>query len=175
MENVQKQKISLKEIYPIIKEKIDNGGTVQLPITGISMRPLLIWGRDTVTIVKCENAKKGDIIFYLRDNGQFVLHRIVGTDENGYILCGDNQWYLERGIEDRHIIAVVNLITRKGKIIDVEKNIPYKIYSKVWMGLLPVRKYIIPFFRQSKNKLRSLIIRLGLGKLFVKLGLMKSI
>ena len=54
----KKQKINLIEIYPIIKEKIDNGGTVKLPITGKSMRPLLVWGRDTVEIVKCDKAKK---------------------------------------------------------------------------------------------------------------------
>ncbi len=174
MDKAQKQKIALKEIYPTIKEKIDNGGTVRLPITGISMRPLLIWGRDTVDIVKCENAKKGDIIFYLRDNGMFVLHRIVGQDENGYILCGDNQWYLEHNIQDRHIIAVVKSITRKGKTFEVSKNLPYKIYSNIWMALLPVRKSIIPFVRKSKSSLKKIIVKLGLGKLFVKLGLMKN-
>ncbi len=175
MENIQKQKIALKEIYPVIKEKIDNGGTVKLPITGISMRPLLVWGRDTVEIVKCENPKKGDIIFYLRDNGQFVLHRIVGADDRGYILCGDNQWRLERGIEDRHIIAVVKSINRKGKIINVEKNIIYKAYSSLWMTLLPLRKRIIPFTRKSKSNLKSILIKLGLGNFLLKHGLINKI
>lgn len=175
MEKSQKQKVALKEIYPMIKEKIDNGGMVKLPITGISMRPLLVWGRDTVDLVKCENAKKGDIIFYLRDNGQFVLHRIVGVDDKGYVLCGDNQWYLERGIENRHIIAVVTSITRKGKTFDVTKNIPYRIYSSLWMALLPLRKTIIPVVRKLKHNLKKIIVKLGLGKLFVKLGLMNKI
>lgn len=174
MEKVQKQTVALKEIYPTIKEKIDNGGTVKLPITGISMRPLLVWGRDTVDIIKCDSPKKGDIVFYLRDNGQFVLHRIVDTDENGYVLCGDNQWYLERGIRHRHIIAVVKSITRKGKTFDVT-NIPYRIYSSLWMALLPLRKCIIPFVRKSKHILKKIIVKLGLGKLFVKLGLMNKI
>lgn len=174
MEKSQKQKVALKEIYPMIKEKIDNGGMVKLPITGISMRPLLVWGRDTVDIVKCENPKKGDIIFYLRDNGQFVLHRIVGIDEKGYVLCGDNQWILEHGIEDRHIIAVVKSITRKGKIFNVT-NISYRIYSSLWMALLPVRKIIIPIVRKSKHYLKKIIVKLGLGKIFVKLGLMNKI
>ena len=133
MENTQKQKVALKEIYPMIKEKIDNGGTVKLPITGTSMLPLLVWGRDSVDIIKCENPKKGDIIFYLRDNGQFVLHRIVGVDEKGYILCGDNQWRLEYGIRNSNIIAVVTSITRKGKTFEVT-NLPYIIYSKLWIG-----------------------------------------
>ncbi len=170
----KKQKINLIEIYPIIKEKIDNGGTVQLPITGKSMRPLLVWGRDTVEIVKCDNPKKGDIIFYLRDNGQFVLHRIIGTDENGYILCGDNQWVKEYGIEDRHIIAVVRSITRKGKIIEVT-NITYRIYSNVWMAMMPVRKPILRFTRKVKPVLKKILLKLGLGKLFVKLGLMNNL
>lgn len=174
MENTQKKTVALKEIYPMIKEKIDDGGTVKLPITGISMRPLLVWGRDTVDIVKCENTKKGDIIFYLRDNGQFVLHRIVGVNEKGYILCGDNQWILEYGIEDRHIIGVVNSITRKGKTFDMT-NVPYRIYSSLWMALLPVRKNIFPIVRKIKHYLKKIIVKLGLGKLFVKLGLIKKI
>lgn len=171
----KKQKINLIEIYPIIKEKIDNGGTVKLPITGKSMRPLLVWGRDTVEIVKCENPKKGDIIFYLRDNGQFVLHRIIGTDENGYILCGDNQWVKEYGIKDHNIIAVVSLIERKGKVFDVKTNIPYRIYSSVWMAMMPVRKPILRFTRKVKPILKKIIIKLGLGKLFFKLGLFNNL
>lgn len=174
MENTQKQTVALKEIYPMIKEKIDNGGIVRLPITGISMRPLLVWGRDTVDLIKCENPKKGDIIFYLRDNGQFVLHRIVGVDENGYILCGDNQWHLEYRISDRHIIAVVTSITRKGKTFDMT-NVTYRIYSNLWMALLPLRKIIIPLVRKTKHYLKKIIVKLGLGKLFVKLGLMNKI
>ena len=171
----KKQKINLIEIYPIIKEKIDNGGTVKLPITGKSMRPLLVWGRDTVEIVKCDNPKKGDIIFYLRDNGQFVLHRIIGTDENGYILCGDNQWVKEYGIKDHNIIAVVSLIERKGKVFDVTTNIPYRIYSSLWMAMMPVRKTILRFTRKVKPILKKIIIKLGLGKLFFKLGLFNNL
>ncbi len=174
MEKTHKKTVALKEIYPIIKEKIDDGGVVKLPITGNSMLPLLVWGRDTVDLVKCENPKKGDIIFYLRDNGQFVLHRIVGVDEKGYILCGDNQWNLEYGIQDRHIIAVVTSITRKGKEFDVTKT-SYKIYSKLWMKVLPIRKYILAATRMPKFYLKKIIVKLGLGKLFVKLGLIKKI
>lgn len=174
MEATKKQKINLIEIYPIIKEKIDNGGTVQLPITGRSMRPLLVWGRDTVEIVKCENPKKGDIIFYLRDNGQFVLHRIVGTDEKGYVLCGDNQWVKEYGIKDHNIIAVVSSITRKGKMFDVT-NVLYRIYSSLWMALIPARKPILQIGRKIKTVLKKIIVGLGLGKLFVKLGLINKI
>ena len=161
MANEKKVRVNLIDIYPVIKDKIENGGNVQLPITGISMRPLLKAGRDTVELVKCKDAKKGDIIFYLRDNGQFVLHRIVGTDEKGYVLCGDNQWYLEKGINDEHIIAVVKSITRKGKLIEVT-SLTYKAYSNLWMAILPVRKFIIPFIRKLKTFIYNICVKVGI-------------
>lgn len=150
MENLNKKKISLDEIYPVIKEKLQNGGTVQLPITGTSMLPLLVWGRDTVELVKCENAKKYDIIFYRRDDGHFVLHRIVGKNENGYILCGDNQVKKEYGIQDNHIIAVVKSITRKGKNFSVCKT-SYMLYVKLWTLILPFRNIILVPIRKIKG------------------------
>ena len=150
MENVNKKVISLDEIYPIIKEKIECGGTVQLPITGTSMNPLLYWGRDSVEITKCENPKKHDIIFYRRDDGHFVLHRIVGQNENGYILCGDNQVKKEYGITENHIIAVVKSITRKGKTFSVDK-FAYKLYVKLWTLILPLRNLILVPMRKIKG------------------------
>ena len=153
MENVNKKKISLQEIYPIIKEKIENGGTVQLPITGTSMLPLLVWGRDTVELTKCENPQKYDIIFYRRDDGHFVLHRIVGKNENGFILCGDNQVKKEYGITENHIIAVVKSITRKGKTFSGDKS-SYKIYVNLWTLILPFRNIILVPMRKIKGLLK---------------------
>lgn len=153
MENVNKKKISLLEIYPVIKEKIENGGTVQLPITGTSMLPLLVWGRDTVELTKCENPQKYDIIFYRRDDGHFVLHRIVGKNENGFILCGDNQVKKEYGITENHIIAVVKSITRKGKTFSVDKS-SYKIYVNLWTLILPLRNIILVPMRKIKGLLK---------------------
>ncbi len=163
MDNQEKKKINLSEIYPDIKNSIDNDGIVRLPITGTSMLPLLLHDRDTVDLVKCENPKKGDIIFYRRDNGQFVLHRIIGTDENGYVLCGDNQWFKEKGIKDHNIIAVVSFITRRGKTFSV-KSIPYRIYSSFWMFVRPIRKYLLYFPRKTKTILKKILVKLKIMK-----------
>ncbi len=150
MENFNKKKISLQEIYPVIKEKLQNGGTVQIPITGTSMNPLLYWGRDSVELIKCENPQKYDIIFYRRDNGQFVLHRIVGKNDKGFILCGDNQVKKEYGITENHIIAVVKSITRKGKTFTVDK-VSYKLYVKLWTLILPIRNLFLVPMRKIKR------------------------
>lgn len=153
MENSIKKKISLDEIYPVIKEKLQNGGTVQLPITGTSMLPLLVWGRDTVELIKCENPQKYNIIFYRRDDGAFVLHRIIGKDKNGFILCGDNQVKKEYGITENHIIAVVKSITRNGKTFSVDK-FSYRLYVKLWTLILPLRNLILVPMRKIKGLLK---------------------
>lgn len=146
MENAKK-KISLNEIYPAIKETLNYGGTVELPITGTSMFPLLKAGRDTVIIKAGTNYSVCDIIFYRRDDGHFVLHRIVGKDKDGYILCGDNQTVLEKGITEKNIIAKVIEIHRNGKIIDV--NDPkYVKRVKLWIKALPKRRLPLTVMRK---------------------------
>lgn len=142
-----KKKITLVEIYPAIKETLLSGGTVELPITGTSMFPLLKASRDTVIIKADSNYSIGDIIFYRRDDGHFVLHRIVGTDENGFILCGDNQTQLEKNIENRHIIAKVIEINRDGKVISAQDP---KYLKKVdfWIKFLPHRRLPLAVMRK---------------------------
>lgn len=154
-ENVKK--VALEELYPIIKEQLESGGTVGLPITGTSMLPLLVQGRDSVTLSPAEKVKVNDIIFYRRDNGAFVLHRIIGIDDKGYVLCGDNQWVKEYGIKDHNIIGVVTGISRDGKIIDVNDK-KYVKYCNRWLKLLPIRKQLIrilSILRAIKRKMSS--------------------
>lgn len=151
------KKIALEELYPIIKEQLENGGTVGLPITGTSMLPLLVQGRDTVTLSSAENVKINDIIFYRRNNGAFVLHRIIGIDDKGYILCGDNQWVKEYGITDKNVIGVVTAIKHDGKVIGVDDK-KYVKYCNLWLKLLPIRKQLIKILsvlRAIKRKMKK--------------------
>ncbi len=148
------KKIAIQELYPIIKEQLDNGGTVELPITGTSMLPLLVQGRDSVRLAPAEKVKINDIIFYRRDNGAFVLHRIIDIDSKGYVLCGDNQWVKEYGITDGNIIGVVVAITRDGKVFSVDDK-KYVKYCKRWLKLFPFRRQairILSILRAIKRK-----------------------
>lgn len=154
-ENVKK--VALKELYPVIKEQLESGKTVALPITGTSMLPLLVAGRDNVIISSVEKPNINDIVFYRRDNGQFVLHRIIGIDENGYTLCGDNQWVKEYGIKDHNIIGVVIEINRNGKNFSINEK-KYVKYYKRWLKLFPIRKpliKILTILRAIKRKMSS--------------------
>ncbi len=135
--------IKLSQIMPVVEEKLKTGGTVEIPIRGTSMLPLLHEGRDTVVLTAVSGRlKKFDLPLYRRENGAFVLHRVIGADEKGYVMCGDNQWVREKGVEDGQLIGLVCEINRNGKKIDVN-SFRYKSYCRFWYMLLPVRKYIV--------------------------------
>lgn len=115
-----KKNISMSDLLPFIEEAFGRNTTFKIPITGTSMNPYLVQGRDFVFIEKpVFPLEIGDIPLYRRDDGTFVLHRVVGKNENGYIMCGDNQFLLEKNITDKHIIGVVCAICRDGKTFDV--------------------------------------------------------
>ncbi|MCI8425930.1 MAG: hypothetical protein HFJ03_00045 [Lachnospira sp.] len=124
------KEFKLKEYDNLIKEVIESGGEFRMYPKGISMLPILRQGKDSVVLVKptfplC----RGQIIFYQRKNGQYVLHRIVGVGKDNYVLCGDNQTYREKGVTQDMIIAVVNRIYRGDK--EVSQKI-HKIYEFLW-------------------------------------------
>lgn len=140
---MEKKKVHLIELLPVMEETLKAGGTVKLPITGTSMLPLLVQGRDFVLLKKPDGrCQKFDIPLYRRKDGAFVLHRIIDVQNETYTMCGDNQWILEEGIKDSQIIGVVTAIERDGKQFSVEDK-KYQNYVKRWHRLLPMRKYLV--------------------------------
>ena len=141
MENIL---LDMKDIYEIIKIAFDNNQSAVFKVRGMSMFPLLRDRRDSVRLEKITSApKKRDIILYKRDNGQFVLHRIVKVKNNLYTLVGDNQGIKEYPIREDQILGVVSSIIRKGKEIDLKKSKMYKIYSVLWCSNIFIRRVIL--------------------------------
>ena len=146
--------ISMDDMAGIIKEQFEAGGEeVKFTPRGNSMLPMLRNDRDVVILVrpKCK-MKKYDIPLYKRDDGKYVLHRIVGISGDGnYILCGDNQVVREYGIRDDQIIGVVSAYIKNGKKKTVN-NFGYRIYCHIWVFIMPLRK--------CKRKLRRIAGRI---------------
>jgi len=120
----------LADAIEVIDEVLAAGGEFRMYPKGTSMLPLLVQGRDSVILKRKDNipANKHDIAFYRRDNGQFVLHRVMKIESNGtYVMCGDNQLVLERGIKAEQIIGYVSSFYRKDKKIDTH-SVLYSIY-----------------------------------------------
>ena len=127
------KEVQLEDLMPLIVEKLASGGTVTFTPNGTSMLPMLRDGEDVVVL----SAPKGrlhlfDVPLYRRDNGQFVLHRVIDFGRDGsYVMCGDNQFQKERGIRDDQIIAVMTGFYRKGKMYRPH-YLRYRAYVNFW-------------------------------------------
>lgn len=137
------KRVRLSEMLPVIEEALAAGGTVRLPITGTSMLPLLVAGRDTVTLAAAKQPLQPlDLPLYRRTDGAFVLHRVLSVGADGYTMCGDNQWVPESGISAAQVIGIVTHIERNGRLFPVTAR-RYRLYVRIWRALLPVRKYLV--------------------------------
>lgn len=147
--------LTMAELYPVLRETIDQGQLFRLPVTGTSMVPTIQGGRDEVLIQKAElPLKKLDIPLYRRDNGQFVLHRIISVEADGtYCCCGDHQWIPERGIRADQIVAVAAIFFRKGKQIDLQ-SAGFRRWSRIWHALMPVRRPLVVIYSKWQKLFR---------------------
>ena len=130
----------MEQLMPIITESLEAGKSVQFNPRGISMLPMLRQDIDSVVLSPLNGKlKKYDIPLYKRDNGKYVLHRVVEASET-YTCIGDNQYVYEKGIRDDQIIAVVTSFTRGDKKISVN-NFSYRLYCRIWHYSRPMRHF----------------------------------
>ena len=121
---------SRAEFLPRMLELLEQGKSVQIKPSGISMRPTLRPDKDIVILSPLPEAlKKFDVVFYRRADGQCVLHRIVAVGER-YTCLGDNQFRVEPGVAREQMIAVMTGFIRDGKEYSAE-DLRYRIYCRL--------------------------------------------
>lgn len=136
------------------EEEINKTGKLIYTNVGDSMMPLIRQGKDLLIIEKVNGRlKKYDVPLYKRDSGQYVLHRILKVRKNDYVICGDNRWGREYGIQDRHIIGVLTGIIRDGREVSVNDK-KYKIYVHLWCDFFWIRAFILRTKHFIKRRLK---------------------
>ena len=132
-----------EELMELLPGVLEAGGTLPLVITGSSMAPFLIHGRDTVYLEKIRRpVKPGDMVLYRSVSGELLLHRICGMDDRGFSLVGDAQMHIDSGVKQEQMLAVVTAVNRKGKLLTSENDI-WKFFEKVWLRVIPLRRKLI--------------------------------
>lgn len=139
---------SMKELYPLIKEALDNDKVCKINVFGTSMEPFLFNG-DNVTLKRVSKYKKNDVILYIRKNGQFVLHRINKVKKDYFVLLGDNQSRREFPIYEDQIVAKVIEYEKKGKVHHL-KGFKYHLYLFFW-NFIFLRRVILKIKRTFKK------------------------
>ena len=168
--------LPLAEMFPVMQERLAQGQEVVFTVTGNSMSPFIRHQRDQVALVACDptTLKVGDVPLYRRDNGQFVLHRIVERDDGctrtvwgekkarpsaaddlEYTMLGDAQWQLEPHIRPDQILAVATAFVRLGRRWKCDSP-AYRRHRLMWHRLLPVRRWLMALDRRLWWRFRRL-------------------
>lgn len=138
--------ILLEEIERLLKE----GKEVIFTPRGVSMRPFIEGGKDSVTLIKKPTIAVGDIVLaHIAD--RYILHRVVKQfiTHNSITLQGDGnlQGYEHCSSEDI-LGTVIEIRSPKGHKKPLTKG-------RLWRLLKPFRRYLLKIYRHTYLPLNS--------------------
>lgn len=146
------KKIDTREYISMLRELTESGKEVSMIISGNSMSPFLIHERDSICFKKPDRElRRGDMVFYQRSTGQYVMHRIFKVKPEGYYIVGDAQQEIEGPVAREQIFAIITKVQRKGKWIEPE-DFWWEFFEHVWIRMIPVRRQIMKLYAKiAKN------------------------
>ena len=124
---------------------MNDGDSVTLPVSGRSMLPFIIGGRESVILAPPAGLKRGIVALAWVENRRYVLHRIERIDGDRVTLMGDGN------LAGREYCSVADVKAIATHVVDSKHQRHYlyshwrKTASTVWWKLLPIRKYLLKF------------------------------
>ena len=122
---------------------MNEGYSVTLPVSGRSMLPFIIGGKESVILAPPAGLKRGIVALAWVENRRYVLHRIERIEGESVTLMGDGNLV---GREHCSIGDVKAIATH---VVDRNQKRHYlytrwrKTASEIWWALLPLRRYIL--------------------------------
>lgn len=132
--------VNTREYVDTLRELCDHGHEVSMTIAGNSMAPFLIHQRDTISFIRKDRPlRRGDMVFFQRTTGQYVMHRIWKIKKDGYYIVGDAQTQIEGPITEDQIFARIHKVCRKGRWIS-DGDFWWDFFRSIWIRILPLRR-----------------------------------
>lgn len=150
-------RVPMESLIQVILLQLETAKKANLTVTGYSMLPMLHQYRDSVVLAPLDGElRQGDIALYLRQDGSYVLHRVIRLTGEGYLFCGDNQAQLETVGQDQ-LIAVVTGYTKDGQHRELDR-LSYRLYRFAMVKLFCLRKCYI-WLRRRLGRVYSWVKR----------------
>lgn len=145
------------------KKALEESAVIAFVPDGRSMWPFIKGKKYAVIITRKteERLSLFDVAFFIRPDGNYVLHRVVEVLPDGYVMQGDSQEYVETVMEE-NVIGVMQGYYRGKRYVDATSN-RYVIKVIRWYRKKRKRKFVLFFFnlqQRIKNKLKR-IFKIG--------------
>ena len=138
------------DFLPVCREVLAVGGSLPLRVTGVSMRPFLQEGRDTVLLMPVDVVRRGDVVLFTRPGGKLVLHRVIRVRKDRLYVAGDNQVDLET-VPREAVLAVAQRVLRGPKTL-TPGSVEWIFFKTVWRWLRQVRPVLWRVWSLLKGK-----------------------
>ena len=127
---------------------VQKGVTVTFPVTGQSMLPFIIGGKESVILHAPGLTAVGDVVLAWVDGNRYVVHRIINIDGDRVTLMGDGN---VRGTEHcllKDVKArVTHVVSADNKKRDLYSRWRVRA-AKLWYWLRPIRRYLLAIYRR---------------------------
>ena len=138
-------------LMPEYEALLLQGAELPLVISGGSMLPFLAPGRDSVLLKKPDRPlRRGDIVFYRRKNGAYVLHRLVRVRDGRCWMIGDAQTTVEGPLDEACVFAYVTQVQRKGKV-EKPGTFWWDFFATTWLRIVPMRRIVMKLYSCVKR------------------------
>ena len=140
------KQVDTREYVSVLREIAEEGKVVSMLIAGSSMAPFLCHNRDYIYFTKPERElRRGDMVFYQRDSGRYVMHRIYKVKPDGYYMVGDAQTKIEGPLRREQIFAVITQVKRAGKMIR-PGDFWWEFFEHIWIRIVPARRIVTALY-----------------------------
>lgn len=145
---------------PQVVQLIENGHTATIVARGNSMRPFIEDGRDKLVLGRADSIAEGDVVLAEVSEGCFVCHRVDKVAGGMVTMRGDGNVVGTEVFPEEKVRAKLIQVVRNGKTYTLTTSRAWKLYSAIWPRLLPVRRYLLAFYRlfwlhQMPNKWKN--------------------
>ena len=154
------------EFFETVVALLREGRKVTIPAKGESMLPFIVGGIDSVILEGVEGgtpagsalrtAKVGDVVLF-RADGRFILHRIIGKDNDKALIQGDGILKAKDLCPCDRIFGRVTTVL-KGGVSPVDVGSPsYRRKIWLWMHTVSLRRILLGvwkrmFFKRSVRR-----------------------
>ena len=130
---------------------VQKGVTVTFPVTGQSMLPFIIGGKESVILHAPGLIDVGDVVLAWVDGNRYVVHRIIKLDYDRVTLMGDGNVAVTEHCRLNDIKARVTHVVDSKDRTHYLYNRWRMLGAKVWYWLRPIRRYLLAIYRRVKR------------------------
>ena len=126
---------------------VQEGVTVTFPVTGQSMLPFIIGGKESVILHAPGLTAVGDVVLAWVDGNRYVVHRIINIDGDRVTLMGDGNLTTEHCALSDIKARVTHVVSADNKKRDLYSRWRVRA-ARLWYWLRPIRRYLLAIYRR---------------------------